>query len=51
MYGTAQNIGVLAEKQANASSWRLKNSLVKVHTTFFRTCSHNVGMQGFLKKE
>jgi hypothetical protein len=35
MYGTAQNIGGLAEKQANARSGRLKNSLVKVQTTFF----------------
>jgi hypothetical protein len=51
MYGTAQNVGGLAEKQANARSGRLKNSLVKVQTTFFRTCSHDVRMQGFLKKE
>jgi hypothetical protein len=47
MYGTAQNIGRLAEKQTNARSGGLKNSLVKAHITFFRTCSTVSGCKAY----
>jgi hypothetical protein len=50
MYGTAHNIGKLAEKRANARSGQLKNWLVKVRT-FFSHVQHDVRLQGFLKKE